>query len=192
MGAKKKTLRVALDTNVLVSALILKGKTSVLVDLWRTGRITPVLSRETFDEFKRVLEYPKFSLSKNEIQGILQQEILPFFEVVERADPVADVCRDRDDDKFLACAASAKVPFFVSGDKNLCSLGRFGPVRILKPDQLLACLTGSGSKTICHNSHRIRAAFGTLLKCEMLKLMQECVTSHIRPSKLWRVCINFS
>ncbi len=138
MGAKKKTLRVVLDTNVLVSALILKGKTSVLVDLWRTGRITPVLSRKTFDEFRRVLEYPKFSLSKNEIQGILQQEILPFFEVVERVDPVADVCRDPDDDKFLACAASAKVSFLVSGDKDLCSLGRFGPVRILKPDQLLA------------------------------------------------------
>lgn len=140
MGAKEKTLRVVLDTNVLVSALILKGKTSVLVDLWRAGRITPVLSRETFDEFRRVLEYPKFSLSKNEIQGILQQEILPFFEVVERVDPIAGVCRDPDDDKFLACAASAKVSFLVSGDKDLCSLGKFGLVRILKPDQFLATL----------------------------------------------------
>ncbi len=127
MGAKKKTLRVVLDTNVLVSALILKGRISGLVVLWRMGRITPVLSRETFDEFRRVLEYPKFSLSKGEIQGILQQEILPFFEVVERVDPVAGVCRDPDDDKFLACAASAKAAFLVSGDKDLCSLGKFGP-----------------------------------------------------------------
>jgi putative PIN family toxin of toxin-antitoxin system len=140
MGAKKKTLRVVLDTNVLVSALILKGSISGLVDLWRMGRITPVLSRETFDEFRRVLGYPKFSLSTSEIQGILQQEILPFFEVVERVDPVAGVCRDPDDDKFLACAASAKVAFVVSGDKDLCSLGKFGLVRILTPDQLLTML----------------------------------------------------
>jgi len=140
MGAKEKTLRVVLDTNVLVSALILKGKTSVLVGLWRTGRITPVLSKETFDEFRCVLEYPKFSLSKNEIQGILQQEILPFFEVVERVEPITGICRDLDDDKFLACAASAKVSFLVSGDKHLCSLGKFGPVRILKADQFLATL----------------------------------------------------
>ena len=140
MGAKKKTLRVVLDTNVLVSALILKGKISGLVDLWRMGRITPVLSRETFDEFRRVLEYPKFSLSTGEIQGILQQEILPFFEVVEGVDPVAGVCRDPDDDKFFACAASAKVAFLVSGDNDLCSLGKFGPVRILTPNQLLAML----------------------------------------------------
>ena len=140
MGAKKKTLKVVLDTNVLLSALILKGRLSGLVDLWRTGRIIPVLSRETFDEFRRVLEYPKFVLSKSEIHGILQQEILPFFEVIERVDPVAGVCRDSDDDKFLACAASAKVSFLVSGDKDLCSLGKFGPVRILTPDQLLAML----------------------------------------------------
>jgi putative PIN family toxin of toxin-antitoxin system len=138
MGAKKKTLRVVFDTNVLVSALILKGRISGLVDLWRKGRITPVLSRETFDEFRRVLDYPKFSLSKSEIQEILQQEILAFFEVVEGADPVAGVCRDADDDKFLACAASAKVSFLVSGDKDLCSLGKFGAVRILTPDQFLA------------------------------------------------------
>ena len=140
MGAKKKTLRVVLDTNVLVSALILKGRLSGLVEFWRSGRITPVLSRETFDEFRSVLEYSKFSLSKSEIQGILQQEILPFFEVVERVDPVAGVCRDPDDDKFLACAVSAKVAFLVSGDKDLCSLRKFGPVRILTPDQLLAML----------------------------------------------------
>jgi putative PIN family toxin of toxin-antitoxin system len=140
MGTKKKTLRVVLDTNVLVSALIFKGRVSGLVVLWRMGRITPVLSRETFDEFRRVLEYPKFSLSKGEIQEILQQEILPFFEVVERVDPVAGLCRDPDDDKFLACAASSHAAFLVSGDKDLCSLGKFGRIRILTPDQLLAML----------------------------------------------------
>ena len=140
MGAKKKALRVVLDTNVLVSALLLKGKLSRLVDLWRSGRITPVLSRDTFDEFRRVLDYPKFSLSTSEIQGILQEEILPFFEVIERVDPVSGICRDPEDDTFLACAASAKVAFLVSGDKDLYSLGKFGPVRIIRPEQLLAML----------------------------------------------------
>jgi uncharacterized protein len=61
-------------------------------------------------------------------------------EVVERVDPVSDICRDPDDDKFLACAASAKVAFLVSGDKDLCSLGKFDRVRILTPEQLLAML----------------------------------------------------
>lgn len=137
MVAKKKTLRLVFDTTVLVSALILKGRVSKLLDLWRMGRITPVLSRETFDEFRRVLAYPKFSLSTSEIQGILQQEILPFFEVVELLNTVAGVCRDPHDDKFLACAAAAKVTFLVSGDKDLCSLSKFGSVRIITLDHLL-------------------------------------------------------
>jgi uncharacterized protein len=140
MGAKKKTLRVVLDTNVLVSALILKGKLSVLVDLWKSGRITPVVSRATFDELRCVLEYSKFSLSKEEIQEMLREEILPFFEVVEATEPVSGVCRDPDDDAFLVCAASGKAAFLVSGDKDLRALGRFGRVRIIAPEQLLAML----------------------------------------------------
>ena len=141
MGAKKKALRVVLDTNVLVSALILKGRLSKLVELWQMGRITPVVSRETFDELRRVLEYPKFSLPKDEIETILRQDILPFFEVVEEVVSAAGVCRDPDDDKFLACAASAKVAFLVSGDKDLCSLRKFGSVQIVTPEQLLAMIT---------------------------------------------------
>ena len=141
MGAKKKTLKVVLDTNVVVSALILKGRLSKLVELWQMGRITPVVSRETFDELRRVLEYPKFSLPKDEIETILRQDILPFFEVVEEVVSAAGVCRDPDDDKFLACAASAKVAFLVSGDKDLCSLRKFGSVQIVTPEQLLAMTT---------------------------------------------------
>ena len=88
-----------------------------------------------------MLEYPKFSLPKDEIETILRQDILPFFEVVEEVVSAAGVCRDPDDDKFLACAASAKVAFLVSGDKDLCSLRKFGSVQIVTPEQLLAMTT---------------------------------------------------
>ncbi len=133
-------MRVVLDTNVLVSALILRGKTSELVNLWREGRIIPVLTRDTFIEFRRVLQYPKFSLSEGEIENIVQREVLPFFEVVEPVATVSGACRDPDDDKFLACAVSAKVSFLVSGDMDLCSLTEFRGIRIVTPDQILAVL----------------------------------------------------
>ena len=119
MGKKSREIRVVLDTNVLVSALILTGKLNNLVDLWRKGKIIPLLSRETFDEFRRVLEYPKFALSKKEIKTILEEEILPFFEVSDITHEVTGICRDPDDDKFLACAVSASADFIVSGDKDL-------------------------------------------------------------------------
>jgi putative PIN family toxin of toxin-antitoxin system len=63
MGKKKEGVTVVLDTNVLVSALLFRKETSRIVDLWKE-KIIPVFSKETFDEFKMVLGYPKFSLSE--------------------------------------------------------------------------------------------------------------------------------
>jgi putative PIN family toxin of toxin-antitoxin system len=118
----KKVGRVVLDTNVLISALLFKGRTARIVTLWRKGKIVPVMSRETFDELRRVLEYPKFSLSQREIKAIIEEEILPFFEVVDVDRPVEKVARDPDDDKFIACAIAGKATCIVTGDKALWDL----------------------------------------------------------------------
>ena len=56
MGKKpKKIVRMVLDTNILISALLFKGELSRMVELWQTGKIVPILSKETFDELKTVL-----------------------------------------------------------------------------------------------------------------------------------------
>ncbi len=44
-----------------------------------------MFSRETFDEFRTVLEYPKFRLTESEIKSIIEEEVLPFVEIVEIA-----------------------------------------------------------------------------------------------------------
>jgi len=142
VGKKEKEIaRVVLDTNVLISALLFRGGLSKIRDLWKTGKIIPVLSRETFEEFKRVLEYPKFRLSKDEIRAIIEDEVLPYFEVVEVTRKVTGVCKDPDDDKFLACAVSAGVKIIVSGDPHLLNLSRYGRVRIIRGDDLLRSIT---------------------------------------------------
>lgn len=134
---KKKIKRVVLDTNILVSALLFKGELSRIVDLWKKGKVIPVIYRETFDEFRDVLGYPKFSLSENEIKTIIEEEVLPFFEIVEITDKVKGVCRDPDDDKFLSCAVSASADFIVSGDKDLCNLSKYKSVRIINASDFL-------------------------------------------------------
>ncbi|MEW6067127.1 MAG: putative toxin-antitoxin system toxin component, PIN family [Nitrospirota bacterium] len=138
MGKKEKTIRkVILDTNILVSALLFKGDLAGIVDLWKEGQIIPVLSRETFAEFKAVLEYPKFSLTRQEIKVIIEEEVLPFFEVIEVKDKIKGICRDADDDKFIACAVSAAADFLISGDKDLLNIGRYKSVRIISASELL-------------------------------------------------------
>ena len=125
MGKKEKAaLKVVLDTNILISALLFRGKLSRVVDLWKEGRVVPVISKETFQEFKAVLEYPKFRLSKDEIKTIIEEEVLSFFEIVEVTDEVKGICTDPDDDKFIACAIAASADFIVTGDSALCD-GRY-------------------------------------------------------------------
>ena len=84
MGKENKEIKkIVLDTNILISALLFKGELSKIVDLWEKGKITPVISKETFEEFRDVLKYPKFSLTKDEVKTIVEEKILPFFEVID-------------------------------------------------------------------------------------------------------------
>ena len=138
MVKKEKTVKkVVLDTNVLVSALLFRGELSKMLLLWKDGRIVPVFSRETFREFKTVLEYTKFSLTEQEIKVIIEEEVLPYFEVINSAYKIKDVCRDADDDKFISCALSASADFIVSGDKDLLDVGKYKSVKIISASEFL-------------------------------------------------------
>lgn len=138
MGAKEKALKVVLDTNVLVSALLFNGRAAALVGLWKSGRIVPVFTKETFDEFRLVLSYPKFKLTRSEIAAIIQEEVLPYFEVIETGPAVHGVCTDADDDKFITCALSSSARFLVSGDHDLCAVGKYKSVEVITLVDLLA------------------------------------------------------
>jgi uncharacterized protein len=132
VGQKQRTvIRTVLDTNVLVSALLFSGEAGHLVSSWQARKFLPVFSYDTFDEFKRVLAYPKFSLTSREIAALFQNEVLPFCEVVDIEDEIIGVCRDRADDKFLSCAVAAKADYIVSGDKDLLVLGNFRNIPII-------------------------------------------------------------
>ena len=133
----KKIRRVVLDTNVLVSAVLFTGELSKIVDLWQRGKVVPLISKETFEELRAVLEYSKFSLAPDEIQGIIEDEILPYFEVVEVKENVRGVCRGPGDDKFLACALAGSAHFIVSGDKDLTDLKSYRTIRTIKASEFL-------------------------------------------------------
>jgi uncharacterized protein len=136
MGEKKKGLRVVLDTNVLLSALLFGGRLSGMVDLWERGAIVPVFSTETFDEFRSALEYPKFSLTAEE-RAVLIDHCVSYFDVVDVAVKVKGVCRDPNDDMFLSCALSASTGFLITGDSDLLSLGKYKNIKIILPAGLM-------------------------------------------------------
>jgi putative PIN family toxin of toxin-antitoxin system len=133
-------MRVVLDTNVLVSAILLKGRMSTFQELWKGGTLSPLLSKEPFKEFKTVLGYPKFSLSANEIKAIIEDEILPNFEVIVIKKKIEGVCRDPNDDMFLTVAVNAKAPYVVTGDKDLLAIRKYKSIAIVSPQEYLAFL----------------------------------------------------
>ena len=141
MGKKKKDVaEVVLDTNVLVSALILRGQLKRLVEFWKGGAIVIVFTRETFSEFRQVLEYPRFSLTQGEKKAIVEIEVYPFAKFVEPTETLSGVCVDPDDDKFLTCAVAARADYLVSGDRGLLQLRRVGETDIIKPSELIRIL----------------------------------------------------
>jgi putative PIN family toxin of toxin-antitoxin system len=83
------------------------------------------------DEYLRVLAYPKFHLSTEEIRGLLEEELLPFAETIRLIPKHVSVGRDPDDAKFIECALASGAPFVVSGDADLLDLRRVESVRIV-------------------------------------------------------------
>lgn len=134
MGAEKGLIRVVLDTNVLVSALLFGARLEPIRRAWRTGRIRPVLSKETADELVRVLAYPKFRLAREEISLLMERELLPYAEVVDVPHDGRTWCRDPADDKFIRCALAARCRYLVSGDEDLLALREVERVRIVTPE----------------------------------------------------------
>ncbi|MFW5862360.1 MAG: putative toxin-antitoxin system toxin component, PIN family [Spirochaetota bacterium] len=141
MGKKKTPVKVVLDTNVIVSSILFGGRLAPIVSMWEKKKIIPFLSRETFEELRRVLEYPKFSLTSDETHCILYDKIVPFFEIVKLYDYVSGISSDPDDDIFLSVALAAGADYLVSGDSHLLSIGEYRNVAVITPSKFLLKLT---------------------------------------------------
>ncbi|MBI1865056.1 MAG: putative toxin-antitoxin system toxin component, PIN family [Nitrospirae bacterium] len=124
MGPKGKRLRVVLDTNVVVSAVVFeRGRLSWIRDAWTNGTIIPLIDKPTTEELLRVLAYPKFRLNVQEIEVLLGC-LLPFAETVLVSRRTAELprCRDPHDQKFLSLAQGGKADVLVTGDQDLLVL----------------------------------------------------------------------
>jgi putative PIN family toxin of toxin-antitoxin system len=128
------TVKVVVDTNVLVSELLFGGKPGKLIPLWQRGRIRPLASKEIIDEYLRVFTYPKFKLSEEDVNFLLYHEILPHFEVIEAEPGPRIIRKDPEDDKFIRCALAGLI---ISGDKHLLAGQSYQKIKILSPADFL-------------------------------------------------------
>lgn len=134
-------LRWVLDTNVVLSALVFPtGRITWLRDAWRTGAITPLVSRETATELIRVLCYPKFRLAATAREDLLADYIAYAEAVVVSGEPSVPECRDPCDRPFLELALFARADALVTGDKDLLALSHDFSVPVISPEAAKALL----------------------------------------------------
>lgn len=141
MGSQGLTPRIVFDTNVVISTLLFRtGRLAWLREAWQGGQVRPIVSKETTQEILRVLAYPKFALTAEEISDLLS-EYLPFAEMVPEPDARAEPqAKDPKDQPFVNLALEAAADWVVSGDAHLLSLdGRHG-LRVISPSDFAALM----------------------------------------------------
>lgn len=131
-------MRVILDTNVLLGALIsAHGPPDAIYRAWRTARFDLVTSTAQLDELRRVSRYPKLKTilpahrvgtMVNNMQRAVMLGVLP---------PLPDgmEVNDPNDAFLLAMALAGKVDYLVTGDRRagLLQRGSVGRTRIVTP-----------------------------------------------------------
>lgn len=126
-------MRLVIDTNVLLSAILVPGtcrellRGRALAHEWYTS---PPLLEELAEKLSEKLD--------------LHPERTPLYLVYRRrassvtADPLpSPVCRDPDDDAVLATAIAARADVIVTGDKDLRTLGKHRGIRIRTPREFM-------------------------------------------------------
>lgn len=126
-------MRVVLDTNVLVSALLVESSPPAqLLMHWRQGRFALLTAAPQLDELRRVTRYPKIRARlKPALAGRLINNLREVAVVVETL-PLVDVSPDPYDNYLLAIASGGAADYLVTGDKpHLLALGSHAGTQIV-------------------------------------------------------------
>ena len=128
-------IRVVVDTNVYISALMFVGLPGELLDLAFAGGFLIVSSLTLLDELEEKLRF-KFDLDGGDVD-LIRSRLEQIAEVVSTT-PSLKVVKDvSDDDRVLECALAGRANIIVSGDRHLLKLGVFQEIPILTVRQLI-------------------------------------------------------
>jgi uncharacterized protein len=132
-------VRVALDTNVLVSAVATRGLCADVVNLVLAEHEL-VIGETVLTELRRALRDRIRVPAKTvgELDALLRHEAT----IVAKATPLKLEIRDPSDPAVLAEAAAGNADVLVTGDKDLLELAVRLPVQILSPPELWERLRG--------------------------------------------------
>jgi len=132
-------VRLVLDTNTLISAILWRGTPAAVLAAVRAGQATVAISAEILEELAGVLERSKFRQRLIETNLSAVAAFRQIVSVTQRVaapllPPVAEL-RDPQDAIVLACAVAAGADAIVTGDHDLLVLGSVRRIPILTAAQ---------------------------------------------------------
>jgi uncharacterized protein len=131
-------MRIVLDTNVLISALINKGgkPRELLSEVIRRHEL--VISKEIMEELAIVANEPRIRkyVEHQDIADFLR-DLAMSARIVRIRSRFRAVKEDADDDTILRTAYDGRASYISSGDRHLLDIKRFRRVRIVAVDEML-------------------------------------------------------
>lgn len=131
-------IRIVLDTNIVVSALIKEGSAPALIlSLVLDGHIHLCLTEEIFSEYTGVLSRQKFQgLDQAGVRKVLLSLKRNSFWVLPST-RINAIKIDPEDNKFLECALEARAHYLVTGNKKHFKMPCFDTTQIVGPGDFL-------------------------------------------------------
>ena len=138
-------LRIVLDTNVIVSALLKpSGPPGRILARLLDGAFELVLSPALIDELKHSLGYRRvrryLRLPAEELEALLAR-LAMIADMVPGAQAISTPLRDARDVPVLVAAVEGRADCVVTGDKDLLVLGEYDRIAILAPRDFLDLLS---------------------------------------------------
>lgn len=135
-------MRVVVDTNVLISAILWLGLPHRIIELAEQRQIVLCMTPPMLDELRQVLARPKFSPYLEARHTNIEEIIAALVSLIElyptpKNRKIKIGLADPDDEMFIACALVAEANYIVSGDNHLLRLKQYGKIKILSVAQFL-------------------------------------------------------
>ena len=110
-------IRIVIDTNVLVSAMLSgRGHEARVVQIARVGFFQACVSPPLLEEYKMVLRRPVFRFEKSTVEQLLC--FLHSGTLLVTPGKRIDIFSDEPDNRFLECAEAAQADYLVTGNKR--------------------------------------------------------------------------
>ena len=140
-------MRIVLDANVLVSALLnVHGAPAQVLDLVRQGFLTLCMDGRIMGEYDEVLGRPDFPFDPEDVATLMK--FLRDSSEFIAARPLTLRLPDPDDEAFLEAAVQGRVDALVTGNMRHFPEDCRASVPVMTPDDVIALIRRKGSGSV--------------------------------------------